>query len=168
MGAAAFLYPKESNIPLTNDELEQLRKNVHEKIRKGGVGGIEPVSIPIEILPISIDNQKYRLIEIRTQLIRELCNLFQIDSSLLNDPENKTYSNKTLALKALYTNVIIPIAYEAAYALQTRTLDYVITIETSNIELLHEDRVAQADYVIKLLQAGLITPDKAKSLLELD
>jgi hypothetical protein len=55
-----------------------------------------------------------------------------------------------------------------AYALQTRTLDYVITIETSNIELLHEDKVAQADYVLKLLQAGLITPEKARSLLELD
>jgi hypothetical protein len=26
MGAAAFLYPKESNIPLTNDELDQIRK----------------------------------------------------------------------------------------------------------------------------------------------
>jgi hypothetical protein len=168
MGAAAFLYPKDSNMPLTGDELDQLRKNLQDKVRKGGVGGIEPVSVPVELIPIPIDNQKYRLIEIRTQLIRQLCNLFQIDSSLLNDPENKTYSNKTLALKALYTNVIIPTAYEVAYALQTRTLDYVITIETSNIELLHEDRVAQADYVIKLLQAGLITPEKARSLLELD
>jgi hypothetical protein len=158
MGAAAFLYPKDSNMPLTGDELDQLRKNLQDKVRKGGVGGIEPVSVPIELIPVPIDNEKYRLTEIRTQLIRELCNLFQIDSSLLNDPENKTYSNKTLALKALYTNVIIPTAYEVAYALQTRTLDYVITIETSNIELLHEVRVAQADYVIKLLQAGLLTP----------
>ncbi len=50
-------------------------------------------------------------------LLRELCNLFAVDSSLLNDPENKTYSNKQLAEQALFVNVIIPQVHHFLYEL---------------------------------------------------
>ncbi len=42
--------------------------------------------------------------------LRAVCNVFGLDSSLFNDPANKTFNNRKEAEKALFTNAIIPIA----------------------------------------------------------
>jgi len=47
--------------------------------------------------------------------LRAMCNVFGLDSSLFNDPDNKTYNNRKEAEKAMYTNVIIPLAEKIAY-----------------------------------------------------
>ena len=167
MGAGAFLHPKDAALPLTAEELDAFRRMMRDKLRRGGAGGIEPLSTAVEILPVPLDVEKYRLVEMRTELVRELCNLFAIDSSLMNDPENKTYSNKDLALRALYTNVIIPLAYEIKYKLEILFPKLRIEIDHSNIEVLHSDKQAQADYVINLLKAGVISQQEARDMLEL-
>lgn len=42
--------------------------------------------------------------------LRALCNVLGYDSSLFNDPANKTYNNRLEAEKSMYTNVIMPLA----------------------------------------------------------
>tara|TARA_R110002110_G_scaffold48419_4_gene144352 strand:- start:944 stop:1384 length:441 start_codon:yes stop_codon:yes gene_type:complete len=46
--------------------------------------------------------------------LRAMCNVFGLDSSLFNDPANKTFNNRKEAEKAMYTNAIIPIATKIA------------------------------------------------------
>jgi len=43
-----------------------------------------------------------------------MCNVLGLDSSLFNDPANKTFNNRLEAEKALYTNVIIPLSDKIA------------------------------------------------------
>ena len=40
--------------------------------------------------------------------LRAMCNVFGLDSSLFNDPANKTFNNRKEAEKALYTNAVQP------------------------------------------------------------
>jgi len=167
MGAGAFVVPSDGAMPLTQEELTTLRTLLKDKVRRGGVGGLEPLSAAVDIKPVPVDVAKYQLVQLRTQLVRELCNLFAIDSSLMNDPDNKTYSNKDLALRALYTNVIIPLSYELKYKLELAFPEITIDIDHSNIEILHADKEAQAKYIIMLLQAGIIDIEKAQEMLEL-
>lgn len=47
-----------------------------------------------------VESQKYSL--------RDLCNIYQINSALLNDPDNKTYNNMREARKALYMEKVCP------------------------------------------------------------
>jgi len=100
----------DAGVVLTQKEAESMRELFKIKRRKAGAGSVEFVSAPVRFQAISSDLQSLKLSELSTLLNREFCDFFGIDSSLLNDPENKTYSNKSEALKALYTNTLIPAA----------------------------------------------------------
>jgi len=49
-----------------------------------------------------------QLLEGEKMDIRSICNLYGIQSQLLNDPENKTYANQKDAMKSLFTNAALP------------------------------------------------------------
>lgn len=40
--------------------------------------------------------------------LRQLCNIYRVNSALLNDPDNKTYNNMYEARKALISDAILP------------------------------------------------------------
>lgn len=168
LGASAFMIPEQNAMPLTPDEVDTLRKAIREKRRRGGVGGVEPLSAAVKFVEINADVQRYQLIELRTQLWRELANLFGIDSSLLNDPDNKTYSNKDLALQAFYTNTIIPLTAEVCQAIEATDGGIKIEYDASAIEVLQYNKQAQVDYILKLLDANIITREEARTMLEIE
>lgn len=168
LGAAAFMIPDQNAMPLTPDEVDAIRKAMREKRRRGGVGGVEPLSASVKFVELNADVQRYQLIELRIQLWRELANIFGIDSSLLNDPDNKTYSNKDLALQAFYTNTIIPLVAEVCQAIETAEGSIRIAYDTSAIEVLQYNKQAQVDYVLKLLSANVISREEARVMLEIE
>jgi phage portal protein BeeE len=48
------------------------------------------------------------IIESQKMDLRDICNVYQVSSELLNDPDNKTNSNKVESRKALYYEAVIP------------------------------------------------------------
>jgi len=84
--------------------------------------------------------------------LRAICNTMGYDSSLFNDPANKTYNNRLEAEKAMYTNVMMPLA-EMFDAQDTRFIAWNhypernrrIRHDFSKIEALQKDKKAEAE-----------------------
>ena len=60
-------------------------------------------------LPIGLSSEEMQMIESGVMDIRMLCNVFGVQSQLLNDPANKTYNNQEEAEKALTTRAALPL-----------------------------------------------------------
>jgi len=156
----------------TPAQAEAAREALQRSVREAGVGGIEVLQTAIEFKELSKTLKDYGFEQLKVMLLRELCNLFAVDSSLLNDPENKTYSNKQLAEQALFVNVIIPqvhhFLYELILALRAAgELSITIDVDATGIEALAEQKRQHALFVVELYKAGLLTLEEAKAKLEI-
>lgn len=173
LGALIGVTPKDtsSGVIPTPGELEKAQKQLDEAYRRAGVGGAFLLPMPMEVIDFQNDLGRYNFPAHRVSVIRELCNLFGIDSSLMNDPENKTYSNKTEAVKQLYTGIIIPAAYQFAAAL-SHALALAglaaITIEPApeGLEPIVEAQHTRIQQIIELVRNNILTAVEAKERLE--
>ena len=85
---------------------------------------------------------------------RQLCNLFNIDSKLFNDPSSSTFNNLNEATKGMYNNAILPNLNKIVgkfnqdivkpLNIRFRTNEEV-RIDTSQIEALQNDQKAEAE-----------------------
>jgi len=50
----------------------------------------------------------FQLLESEKITLRELCNVYGVNSALFNDPDNKTYNNMKEAKKEMLTQVVLP------------------------------------------------------------
>ena len=170
LGANMFIMPASEVVTLS--EREALAELLTEQRRAAGLGAISVLPLRAEVLELKEKIADHQLPELKLAILRELCNLFAIDSSLLNDPENKTYSNKTEAQKALFVNVIIPYAAKFAHVLNTAlraagNFTATITYDASSIESIAEHKQQQAQFVLQLLASGVISIEEARKMLEL-
>ena len=117
-----------------------------------------------------------QIIEMGVKTLRAICNVYGIDSSLFNDPANKTFNNRKEAEKALWTNVNIPILrmMEASYNRsfvekysQEEGRNLILKYDVSDVEVLHEDKDKKVDRVIKLLESGVITIEQAQEMIDI-
>ena len=91
------------------------RDKVLEKFRENyTVAGSENYGIPLitngkwQWTPTGLKADDLMLKEGQRMSLRDLCNLYNVSSQLLNDPDNKTYNNMQEARHALITNCVIP------------------------------------------------------------
>ena len=95
-----------------------------------------------------------QIIESGVFKLRQLCNIYAVDSSLFNDPANKTYNNRTEATKSFYNEAVIPAVNRIIKGLNSWLLapfsedtgvKYRLSIDTSQIEALQKDQKAEAE-----------------------
>jgi hypothetical protein len=154
----------------TKESIEQLRKMFEDKRRITGVGGIEFISLPLNIISVTPEIKNLALDEIATLINREICDLYGIDSSLLNDPQNKTYANKEEGLKALYTHVILP-AVDQFVESVTRAFakagySYTFIYNAGPMEGFLEDKKAIANILIQGYNLGVVTKNELRAFFE--
>ena len=113
-----------------------------------------------------------KLIESGVVNLRAICNVFGVDSSLFNDPDNKTYSNRTEAEKSLYTNAIIPLSDKLSEALtnficKNHFPDKTVRMrqDFSTVEVLQENKKDKTEILTKQVDSGIITPNEAREKL---
>ena len=116
-GAIGFI-SNESDDVLDDQELESAQKAFDSKI--GGASNFgKSIITPSKMKynPMGMTAADMQIIEMGVKTLRAICNVYGIDSSLFNDPANKTFNNRREAEKALWTNVNIPILrmMEASY-----------------------------------------------------
>jgi HK97 family phage portal protein len=109
--AVVGLLSDESNVPLLPDEV----KVIDDKLRNrfGGArkfGQIITTNKALKYIPIGLSPSDLQLLEKGVVTTRTLCNVLGLDSSLFNDPANKTFNNRVEAEKAMFTNCIIPLS----------------------------------------------------------
>jgi HK97 family phage portal protein len=168
----------ESDEILTEDELDQAQRAFDRKTRGAdnfGKSLVTPTKMRYESMGMTANELK--LIEIGVITLRAICNAYGVDSSLFNDPSNKTFNNRKEAVKAFWSDCIIPILKKFrdkynhslvnTYNLKYNT-DYYIDFDISEVTALHEDKDKEADRIVKLISAGIITPEQGALMLGIE
>ena len=114
IGIAGMITDK-SNRPVTPSEAAELQSSF-DKQSSGTdkFGKVKVTNKDLSYIQMGMSSTDLQLIEKGVITLRAICNVFGLDSSLFNDPANKTFNNRKEAEKAMYTNVIMPIAKKIA------------------------------------------------------
>jgi HK97 family phage portal protein len=180
-GAIGIL-SNESEIVLSPEEADKHQKRLDA--RMGGATDFNKIiqsGAKVKYQPIGLSPADLKIIESRVMKLRDLCNAFSADSSLFNDPQNKTFSNRKDANKALYTDAVIPTLnkflniFEPIVKAQSKKdgKKYKIKVDLSNIPALQQDRKEKSiqaknisSAIITILASNSTREQKIETLVE--
>lgn len=162
-----------SERPMTPEETKLLGETLRQRI--GGAekfGMVLPTNKKLDFIPIGMSSADMQLLEKGVVTTRTLCNILGLDSSLFNDPENKTYNNRLEAEKAMYTNCIIPLSNKLSEAYTQFICKNHFPNDTvrmrqdfSSVQCLQENMKEKNDILTNLVKTGIITPNEAREQL---
>jgi len=180
-GASGLLTNK-GDYPLDSEEAQEIQKAIDKKIAGANkFGKIVTTNASVEYIQMGMSPTDLQLIESGVVKLRQLCNLYGVDSSLFNDPANKTYNNRKEATKSLYTESVIPSLQKIVWGLNEFVVpaynkkynaEFKIAIDKSHVPHLYEETKlkAEADYkvaegYVKILESQMTQEQKVKSLM---
>ena len=142
-----------SDRPMLSDEAAKVQKAFnHDTAGTKNFGKVKVTNKNLKYIPMGMSSTDLQLVEKGVVTLRSMCNVLGLDSSLFNDPANKTFNNRLEAEKAMYTNVIIPLADKIAakhntYIVNTHYPEgnYRMRKDFSNIEALQSDKKQEAE-----------------------
>ena len=148
----AGLVSDQSDRPMLKEEAEKLQKSWTKSVAgTDKFGGVRITNKDLKYVSMAMSATDLQLIEQGVISLRAICNVLGLDSSLFNDPSNKTFNNRLEAEKAMYTNVIIPLADKIAskhnnYIVKNHYPDgnYRMRKDYSHVEALQKDKKSEA------------------------
>jgi phage portal protein BeeE len=161
---------------MDQDDAKNVQNSLDQKI--GGprnAGRISVTNKDLSYIPLVMNATDLQLVNSGIVTLRSICNVFGLDSSLFNDPDNKTYNNRTEAEKAFYTNAIMPLSqkvgewltgYLGKNLFPGKTIR--IRQDFTDIECLQESFNIKARTYVSLVQAGIMTPQTAAEWLGIE
>jgi HK97 family phage portal protein len=90
------------------DAASMLERNYVDKTGSANAGKMLVTTAKFKYQQLGLSPVDLNIIESQKMDLRDICNVYGISSELLNDPDNKTNSNKAESRKALYYERIIP------------------------------------------------------------
>jgi len=106
-----------SNRPMLPEEAAQVQQAWNRDIQgTHNSGKIKVTNKDLNYIQMAMSATDLQLVESDVVTLRAMCNVYGLDSSLFNDPANKTFNNRKEAEKALYTNAVIPLSEKIAMA----------------------------------------------------
>jgi len=171
-GASGFITDK-SQLPMTQDEFNLIDSALRDKI--GGAhnfGKVVATNKDLGYIQLGMSSADMQLLEKGVVTTRTLCNVLGLDSSLFNDPENKTYNNRLEAEKAMYTNCIMPLSDKLSEA-YTQFLctnhfpneNVRMRQDFSAVKCLQTNNKEEAERVALLKDKGIISASTAAEML---
>ncbi len=155
-------------------ELETLYKSRYGGGAKFGTPMFTNASL--EFIPMGMSAEDLKLMDQGVISLRAICNIFKVDSSLFNDPANKTFNNRKEAQKAFYTDCIIPFlnklkeSYNSfltpSYS-EAENAELFLDYDLTKIEALQEDYNEKAKTSGILIDSGIISQNEARVSLGL-
>lgn len=141
------LITNDSDEPIIEDEKDTMDKLLNRRIagaRKSG--GVATSTSKLRVINLGRTIKELALWDGYKIKARDLCNVLQLDSGLLNDPDNKTYANREEAEKSLYTSCVIPFTKIITDNKELiKRQGFEIYCNTSNIECLQVSFQTKAD-----------------------
>jgi hypothetical protein len=132
------LITNDTDEPIVEDEHETMDAILNKRIsgaRKAG--GVATSTSKLRVMNLGRTVKELALWDGYKIKARDLCNVLQIDSGLLNDPDNKTYANREEAEKSLYTSCVIPFSKVITDNKElVKRQGFEVYCNTSNIECL--------------------------------
>ena len=150
---AIGLITDRSNRPMSADEAKKAQEGFNNRTTgTDKFGKITVTNKDLNYIQMAMSSTDLQLLEKGVVNLRAICNVFGLDSSLFNDPANKTFNNRKEAEKALYTNAIMPImnklvAKHNAYLVKNHFPDGSVRLrkDYSGIEALQQDKKMEAE-----------------------
>lgn len=94
---------------MTEEQARQLERDYTKKYTGSfNRGKIVIAGAKMDWKQIGLSPVDLNIIESQKMSLRDICNLYNINSALLNDPDNKVYNNVQEARRALYMEKVIP------------------------------------------------------------
>ena len=108
-GAQGILFDNSTDSFLTPEQAAEIqRKYKAEYSGPENAGNIIVTSAKIGWQQLGLSSVDLEIMEAMKMNLRQLCNVYRVNSALLNDPDNKTYNNMYEARKALISDAILP------------------------------------------------------------
>lgn len=174
---------------ITENEREKIQ-NQFDAVAGGAsnAGKVHISTTEVKFTPLSFKPDEMGIGESSLSKLRDVCALYNVDSSLFNDTANSTYNNVYEANKAFYNNAVFPICnlvntQVTKFLRDNGTLVEDIAVDYEDIDALKEDAVyhsnvlsakvnARGQYLQQLqveLNLEMITLDEMRAkLLEYD
>lgn len=106
---ATGIISNESEYNLTPDEQKRQQAEFDNKASGSSLfGKIIQSTSKIKFTKLGLDPTQLKIIEGKVLTMRDLCNIFDITSTLFNDPSNRIQSNVAPAETAFWSNAVIP------------------------------------------------------------
>jgi len=174
-GALNYLTPKteDASAILSYEQKRKVEEEINTRRKELGFGEIMFGTVPVERIEIGLRPSDLDIRNVSITILRQLCNIWGIDSSLFNDPDNKTYANKTESLRGLYINTIIPTHRELwSQIVRTFILHRLLsplidpndafTLHYQHIPYLERDPYNEIELLLELVDRGIISQAEAK------
>lgn len=173
-GAMGIITSK-SNVRIdqaTKDEMDAKFREKYAGAKKFGTPILS--NGDLSFVPIGMSPADLKLVELGIIPLRAICNVYGVDSSLLNDPDNKTYSNRKEAEKAMWDNAIIPMLKDIESALNTWLVPsynkqdsktYKIEFCLDDVKALQVDLTEMASRVKMMIEAGVYSPNEGREIM---
>jgi HK97 family phage portal protein len=165
-----------SQLPMTPDEADVVDEATRNRI--GGAhkfGQILTVNKDLNYIPIGMSSADLELLKKGVVTTRTLCNVLGLDSSLFNDPENKTYNQRKEAEKAMFTNCIIPLSDKmgeayTSYLCKNHFPGQKVRMrqDFSKVECLQENLKEKADILMNMRSRGIYTANEVREKMGMD
>jgi len=181
-GAPRGILSSRGNRGMTENQGKQLQEANDQRMLGSEKFG-KPIitSADVDFVKMGLDPTQLKILESSVMSKRDLCDLYGVDSSLFNDPANKTYNNRKEAEKAMWTNAVIPANEKdirgqsewllPAYNKRDKTT-YQVRQDLSLLPVLHEDEARKAvgqervsKIIISTLVADLSRTQKINTLM---
>lgn len=114
-GVSGFISPKSGSgdsgaIGFTSKVMDSIRASFANLT--GGsskFNKVEVIEKATEFTSLGMSASDLKIVEMRLNHVRSICNAFGVPSLLFNDYQSRTHSNYDTALKSMYTDAVIPI-----------------------------------------------------------
>ena len=166
-GAMGILYDNSEDGQLSPEQAyEMQRKWKSEYSGPQNAGNIIVSASKVGWQQIGLSPVDLAIIESMKMNLRQMCNVYHVNSALLNDPDNKTYNNMYEARKALISDAILPELISARADLnkwlvapysKSENKKYFLDFDLSVFPELQEDKKEQIQY---LERAWWLTPNQ--------
>jgi hypothetical protein len=171
------LITNDSDSPIVGMESAEMDKELNDRLRGARrAGGVATSTSKLRVLNVGRSTKELALWDGYKIKLRDLCNVYQVDSGQFNDPDNKKFSNVQDSNKALYNDCVIPFTkLITENPILKQKLGYEIYLDLSGIDCLQEAQNTRAekaktttDAIVSLnadVKAGTITADIAVKIL---
>ena len=163
-----------SKTPFSKGIKERLKNDLRDLYSgANNAGKVMVLEGDVNVIPLSLTPTDLRLIENKQFTISEISRFLNIPKHLLNlDRQQGTYSNITQERLQLLTNTLMPYVTMIEQAMNQKILTpqeieqgYYFAFDTS--ELMKMTPEDQSDYMIKLLNANVVTVEEVRATLGL-
>jgi HK97 family phage portal protein len=108
MAPPGILMFDDPNVNFTPESASELERKYDQKTGSKNAGKLLVTAAKFNYQQIGLNAVDMNIIESQKMDLRDICNVYQVSSELLNDPDNKTNSNKKESRQALYYEAVIP------------------------------------------------------------